>query len=133
MWRRWLYLAVGLLSLALGLLGVLLPGLPTTPFVLLSAACFMRASPRLHRWLLQHRWLGPPLRDWERHRSLPRRVRRIAVGSMTLMVGISVWFFAGRPLLQAALLLAGALGAWVVLRIPLRQPAARVQSPSRLK
>ncbi len=68
--RQTLLVAVGVLSLALGLLGVVLPGLPTTPFVLLAAACFAKASPRLHRWLTRHRFLGPMVRDWEAHHSL---------------------------------------------------------------
>jgi uncharacterized membrane protein YbaN (DUF454 family) len=71
--RQALLVAAGLLALGLGLIGVVLPGLPTTPFVLLAAACFAKASPRLHRWLTQHRYLGPMVRDWEAHRSLPLR------------------------------------------------------------
>jgi hypothetical protein len=52
---------------------------PTTPFILLAAACCARASPRLHAWLLNHRWMGPMLRDWERDRSLTRRTKTVAV------------------------------------------------------
>ena len=111
----------GSVSLALGVIGVVLPGLPTTPFVLLAAACYARASPRLHQWLLNHRWMGPMLRDWEHDRSLTRRTKTIAVGSMLVMVGFSTWNFDGRPTWQAALLVTGAIGAWVVLRIPTRK------------
>lgn len=111
----------GIVSLLLGLLGAVLPGLPTTPFILLAAACFAQASPRLHRWLVQHRWLGPMVRDWEAHRSLPVKIKLIAIGSMTLMVGLSVWHFAGRPGLQAALVVLGVIGAVVVGRIPARR------------
>lgn len=111
----------GSVSLALGALGVLMPGLPTTPFVLLAAACFARASPRLHQWMLNHRWMGPMLRDWERDRSLTRRSKTIAVGSMLLMVSLSIWSFQGRLILQLLLLALGAIGAWVVLRIPTRK------------
>jgi len=131
-WRRLLLIAVGLLALVLGLVGVVVPGLPTTPFVLLAAACFVRASPTLHRWLLNHPWLGPPLRDWETHRSLTRRTRWVALGSMGAMVVFSAWLLAGRPWLLALLLLGGGVGAWVVLRIPLRAAPQDVQ-PRRLK
>lgn len=126
---RWLLWAAGSLALGLGLLGVVLPGLPTTPFVLLAAACYAKASPRLHAWLLNHRLLGPMLRDWEQHRSLTRRTKTVAVVSMTLMVSLSIWSFRGRLIAQLALVLLGAIGAWVVLRIPTRRPGAQ-SSPS---
>lgn len=118
--RGLLWLA-GSVSLALGLIGVLLPGLPTTPFVLLAAACYAKASPRLHRWLLNHRLTGPLLRDWEAHRSLSRRTKTIAVVSMLAMVGFSVWSFRGRVIVQAALVALAVIGAWVVLRIRTRR------------
>lgn len=118
---RGLLWIAGSVSLALGLIGVVLPGLPTTPFVLLAAACYAKASPRLHDWMLRHRITGPLLRDWEQHRSLTRRTKQIAVGSMLLMVGVSVWSFDGRAIAQAVLLVLGAIGAWAVLRIPTRK------------
>jgi len=118
--RGLLWLA-GSVSLLLGLIGVLLPGLPTTPFVLLAAACYAKASPRLHAALLQHRLTGPLLRDWEKHRSLTRRTKTIAVVSMLVMVSFSIWSFQHRPIAQAVLVVLGAVGAWVVLRIPTRQ------------
>jgi hypothetical protein len=83
------------MSLGLGLIGVLLPGLPTTPFILLAAACYARASPRLHAWLLNHRWMGSMLCDWERDRSLTQQVKTVAVVSMTLMMALSAWGFQG--------------------------------------
>ena len=119
--RGLLWLA-GSVSLALGIIGVVVPGLPTTPFVLLAAACYAKASPRLHAWLLNHRWTGPMLRDWESDRSLTRRNKAIAVGSMLLMVSFSIWSFRGRVIAQLVLLALGAIGAWVVLRIPTRKP-----------
>lgn len=111
----------GSVALVLGVIGIALPGLPTTPFILLAAACYARASPRLHQWLLNHRWLGPPLRDWERHRSLTRRTKTVAVASMLVMVAVSVWSFRENLVVQLVLLAAGSIGAWVVLRIPTRQ------------
>ena len=119
---RGLLWAAGTVSLILGLIGVVLPGLPTTPFVLLAAACYAKASPRLHAALLNHRWTGPMLRDWESDRSLTRRSKAIAVGSMLLMVSFSIWSFRGRVVAQLALVVLGAVGAWVVLRIPTRKP-----------
>ncbi|MDO9032318.1 MAG: YbaN family protein, partial [Hydrogenophaga sp.] len=92
-----------------------------TPFILLAAACYAKASPRLHRWLLNHRLTGPMLRDWETHRSLTRRNKIVAVVSMALMVSVSIWSFRGRVVVQLVLLALGAIGAWVVLRIPTRR------------
>lgn len=121
---RPLLAAAGVLALALGVLGIVLPGLPTTPFVLLAAACFARASPRLHHWLLHHRYLGPLVRDWEAHRSLPLRVKWVSTTAMTVMVALSAWRLNTLPWAQASVLCLGAVGAWVVWRIPTRKPAA---------
>lgn len=118
---RGLLWVAGTVSLGLGILGVVLPGLPTTPFILLSAACYARASPRLYRWLTRHRWLGPMVRDWEQHRSLTRRTKTVAQVSMVLMVSFSAWGLRERPVLLAVVLLAALVGVWVVARIPVRK------------
>ncbi|MGE0099696.1 MAG: YbaN family protein [Hydrogenophaga sp.] len=118
---RWLLWLAGSVSLALGLVGVVLPGLPTTPFVLLAAACYAKASPRLHGWLLHHRWMGPMIRDWETHRSLTRRTKTVAQVSMVLMVGLSGWGFRHQPAVLGVLLVAALIGVWVVARIPTRR------------
>jgi len=120
--RQTLLVAAGLVALGLGLIGIVLPGLPTTPFVLLAAACFARASsPRLHGWLTTHRYLGPMVRDWEANRSLPLRVKWIAITMMGTMVLLSACQFNGRAWLQGAVLALGLVGAWVVWRIPTRR------------
>lgn len=122
--RRLALVAAGGLSLLLGLLGAVLPGLPTTPFVLLAAACFAKASPRLHHRLLTHRWLGPLVRDWEAHRTLPLRVKWLVSGMMTLMVGLSAWQLSARPWLPVLILGLGLIGVIVVWRIPTRKDQA---------
>ena len=119
-WMRWVLIAAGFISLGLGITGVFLPGLPTTPFLILSTYCFAKASPRLHRWLLEHPTIGPPLKDWEANRSITRRVRFIALTSMTVMVLLATWIFRSNPWLMVVLLGSGALGALVVLRIKVR-------------
>jgi len=118
-----LYGLVGGIALVLGVIGIFLPGLPTTPFVLLAAACFAKASPRVHQWMLQHQLIGPLLRNWEEHRSLTLRTKCVAIGSMLLMIAISIWSFADRPWIQISLLILAAIGAATVLRIPTRPPA----------
>jgi uncharacterized membrane protein YbaN (DUF454 family) len=118
---RWLLWLAGSVSLALGLIGVVLPGLPTTPFILLAAACYAKASPRLHGWLLNHRLLGPMVRDWETHRNLTRRSKTVAQVSMVVMVGLSAWGLRDRPVVLAIVLIAALIGVRVVARIPTRE------------
>ena len=117
---RALLWACGVVALLLGALGVVVPGLPTTPFVLLAGACFVRASPRAHRWLLKNRTFGPMLREWEKHRSVSRRVKRFGLTAMALTAGFSLWALAGHPWLQALVILGVAIGTTVVLRLPSR-------------
>jgi uncharacterized membrane protein YbaN (DUF454 family) len=87
---RTLWLTAGLLALGLGLLGVVLPVLPTTPFLLVAAGCFAKSSPRLHGWLLAHPTFGPPIRNWEENGAISRKAKRFAVISMAAVLGLSV-------------------------------------------
>lgn len=119
--QRSLLVAAGVISLGLAVAGAILPGLPTTPFVLLAAGCFAKSSPRMHAWLLANRWLGPMVRDWESHRSLPLKVKWLATTMMLVMVTLSAWHFSARPWLAAVVVGSGLLGAWVVWRIPTRR------------
>lgn len=87
---RMLWAGFGSLAMAMGLAGVVLPLLPTTPFLLLSAFCFARSSPRLHDWLVFHPRLGPPIRDWRHHGAIARRAKWLAVGAIAATFGISL-------------------------------------------
>jgi len=80
----------GLFFVALGLIGIPLPLLPTTPFLLLALYCFARSSPRLHDWLLHHPKLGPALRAWQRHRAIPRRAKILAGAMMAASLVLSL-------------------------------------------
>ncbi|MEG3191741.1 YbaN family protein [Lysobacter sp. D1-1-M9] len=79
---RWAWWLLAYASLGLGLAGVLVPGLPTVPFVLLSAYAAARGSQRLHRRLLAHRQFGPMIRDWQAHGAVGRRAKVLALTSM---------------------------------------------------
>lgn len=83
---RWIWLSLAIGSLAIGLIGVLLPGLPTTPFVLLAAWAAARGSDRLHRRLRTHRMFGPLIADWEHSGAVSRRAKRAALASMLACV-----------------------------------------------
>lgn len=76
---KYIYLIIGSLSLVLGIAGIFLPVLPTTPFLLLAAALFFRSSPRAYAWLLNHRYLGPYIRNFREDKSIPLRVKVIAI------------------------------------------------------
>ena len=106
---RALWLMAGFLFLGLGLLGVVLPVLPTTPFLLLAAGCFAKSSPRLHRWLVTHPTFGPPIRNWEENGAISRKAKRLAVGSMAAVFALSLWLGLGWPVLlaQGALIAVG--------------------------
>lgn len=116
--RRWLFLALGFVFTGLGGIGVILPGIPTTPFLLLASYCFVRSSPRLHQWLLDSKTFGPLLRDWQRHRGVKRRVKRVAIAGCAITITLSIALgglpWPGRILVA----LAGAYGIWFVARLP---------------
>ena len=83
-----LYIALGTLSLALGILGIFLPLLPTTPFLLLTAALYCKSSPRLYNWLLNHKHLGPYIRNFRENKAIPLRAKII---SLVLMWGTMLY------------------------------------------
>jgi uncharacterized membrane protein YbaN (DUF454 family) len=87
-----LYKPLGFLFLALGLLGIPLPVLPSTPFILLSAWFFARSSEKWHQWLLRSQLFGPMIRDWEDKRCISRRTKIVAVGMMLVAGTASITF-----------------------------------------
>ncbi len=102
MFRVFLFL-VGIISLLLGLLGILLPGLPTTPFLLLSAACFMRSSERAYNMMLQNKITGPFIRDYREKKAIPLKSKIIGVALLWLSIGFTVLFVL--PMMWVKLLL----------------------------
>ena len=103
---RPLWILLGCTSLALGIAGVVLPLLPTTPFVLLAAWAFANGSPRLHAWLLANPTFGPMIANWQRHGAIAPRAKLFAVLSMAGVFGLS--FVLGAPerviIIQAVIL-----------------------------
>lgn len=90
---RWIFALLGAFFVAVGVAGIFLPILPTTPFLLLAAACFARASSRVYNWLLNHSILGPIVLEWRRHRSIRYRVKIIALITMAASFTVSIVFF----------------------------------------
>ncbi|WP_240783918.1 YbaN family protein [Tabrizicola caldifontis] len=108
---------LGGVFMVLGLVGLPLPVVPTTPFVLLAAGCFTRSSPRLHGWLAAHPVFGPPLRNWEENGAISRPAKRLAVVSIAAVLAASVLLWLSWPwlLAQGALI---AVGCGFVLTRP---------------
>ena len=129
LWQRLLWLGAGVLSLVLGIIGIFLPLLPTTPFVLLAAICLSRGSSRAERWLLDHPRLGPLVRDWRASRAIPLRAKQWAWAMMAVGSAWAAWVLPVRWAWLPALCCAGvALWMW---RLPTRA-AAPPAAPDQL-
>lgn len=89
--QRIILLIIGWLAIVLGTLGIVLPLLPTTPFILLAAWCFARSSPRFHHWLLYRSWFGNYIQHWQRHRALPPGVKPRAMLLIVCTFALSIW------------------------------------------
>ena len=114
---RWLLIGGGFTALGLGILGIPLPLLPTTPFLLLAAGCFGRSSEPLLRWLLTNRLFGDYLRNYVQNRGIPRRVKIYILALLWTTIGVSVFFAADGWWLRL-LLITVAIGVTIhVLRI----------------
>ncbi|WP_207102799.1 YbaN family protein [Paracoccus shandongensis] len=113
---RGLWYAAGLIALALGIIGIALPVVPTVPFLLLAAAAFARSSPRLERRILNHPTYGPPVRAWRERGAISRLAKIWATAAMACGVGFSL--FVGMPLwvVAAQAMICTAIAAFVVTR-----------------
>lgn len=123
--KRFVYLGLGWFFFGLGLLGVFLPVLPTTPFMILALWGFTNSSERLRQWLYNHRIFGPPLQRWEEHRVIPVSAKMASVGAMAASFAW-MYFYSGMPWPWLAIVAAlMAYGAFYVLTKPSRAPAQR--------
>jgi len=80
--QRWGWFLLGWVMVALGFIGLMLPVMPTTIFLILAAGCFSHSSPRFENWLLDHKWFGSSIRRWRERRAIPRKAKIVAIGSM---------------------------------------------------
>ena len=90
-WVRYVLLGIGWASVALGVIGIFLPVLPTTPFLLLAAACFARSSRRFYEWLVNHPRLGPWIRDYLDGEGIPLKGKVYAIGLMWASIALSCY------------------------------------------
>jgi uncharacterized membrane protein YbaN (DUF454 family) len=115
---RGLWLAAGVGALVLGAIGIVLPLLPTVPFVLLAAFCFSRGSRRWERWMLEHPKLGPIVRDWREHHAVPLRAKQLATFMMACSCAIA-WFVAPLKFAWIPTAACSAVAIWL-WRLPTR-------------
>jgi len=90
--RRWLLIGAGTLSTGLGIIGVFVPVLPTTPFLLLAAACYMRSSERFYQWLIDNRIFGAYVRNYIEGRGMPIKIKISTILLLWLTIGVTVAF-----------------------------------------
>ncbi|MCA9322179.1 MAG: YbaN family protein [Planctomycetes bacterium] len=115
---RVLFFVLGLLFVILGVLGAFLPVLPTTPFMLVAAACFARSSERAHQWLLNNAIFGPTIREWQASHSIPSRTKIMAIGMMTCMIVLSLAFGPSHIAVRIGLLVSWLGVTILLLRLP---------------
>ena len=114
-----LWIIAGSIFVALGGIGVILPGLPTTPFLILAAACYIRSSQRLYDWLIANETFGPYLKDYREGKGIPRRAKKIALSMMTIFVGYAVLFALDDLIVRIGVLVLGMIGFYyVAYRVP---------------
>lgn len=122
---RAVFLGIGVAAFIAGVLGIFLPLLPATPLFILAAGCFARAYRPFHDWMLAHKVIGPMLHEWHHHRSIPHRAKLVAIVTMLVSFGTSIWFVVKPLWLQVALgLFALGLATWMY-RIPSRDRPQR--------
>jgi uncharacterized protein len=106
--KRQLLLAAGTLSLAIGIVGIVVPILPTTPFLLLAAGCYLRSSPRFYNWLMGNRWLGAYIRNYIEGKGIPVKVKLLTIILLWATISVSIWLTA--KLIVTVILLIVAVG-----------------------
>ena len=120
---RWMLISAGMICVGLGALGIILPGLPTTPFLLLSAYCFARSSEHFHDWLLNHRWFGGYVRNFEEGRGMTRPAKATTLLAMWLSFGVTIIFFVPVAIGQAGMFLLAVAVSIYIIRLPTPPPA----------
>ena len=120
--KRYLLLSLGWISVILGAIGALLPVIPTTPFLILALACFSKSSPRFHRMLLNNKWVGPSLTEWEQNKTISRQIKFRAMALVVISFTISIIILSGRTGLQLMLVVLGLIALGVIYQLKESEP-----------
>jgi uncharacterized membrane protein YbaN (DUF454 family) len=103
--KKLLLVSLGTLCLIIGIIGIFIPLLPTTPFLLLAAACYIRGSKKFYNWLIKNRWLGEYIKNYQEGRGVPFKVKIITIIILWLTIIISTVYFASNLIIQIILFL----------------------------
>ena len=117
---NWLLIIAGWLSIITGVIGIVLPLLPTTPFILLAAACFAKSSPKFHHWLVTHKFFGPIIDNFKNGHGIPKNTKIKIIVFIWLALGISM-FALQNVWVTLALSFLGVFGTIHILRMPTLQ------------
>ena len=117
-----LWISLGSLFVALAAVGVVLPGIPTTPFLILAAACYIRSSQKLYDWLISNKTFGPYLKDYREGKGIPKKAKILAISMIILFVGSSVIFGIEDQILK---IVVGVLGLTGLLYVIFKVPVAK--------
>jgi len=116
---RVLLMVLGTICLSLGAMGIFLPILPATPFLLLAAACYMRSSERLHKWLINNRWFGEYIKNYQAGKGIPLKTKVFALSTLWIAISYSAFFVVDEFLIAQIALLLVAIGVTVhLVRLP---------------
>jgi uncharacterized protein len=119
---RILLIIIGTILLGLGAVGIFFPLLPTTPFLLLSAGCYLRGSERMYNWLLKNRWFGEYIKNYQEGRGIPLKTKILAISVLWISILYSSFFIANEILImQIALLTIAIIVSVHLLRLPTLQ------------
>ena len=119
---RYLLLILGFFFVALGLIGVLIPGMPTTVFMIMAAWCFTKSSPRFEQWVLQFPGIGKFVQDHRSGLGMPRKSKFAAIAMMSIAVLLSIVFAINQTWIRFLVGVVGILGVWYVgIKVPTRE------------
>ncbi len=112
--KRQLLIITGTICVAIGVIGIFIPILPTTPFLLLAAVCYLRSSPRFYRWLMNNRWFGTYIRNYTEGRGIPLKVKLFTIALLWVAIGISIWVVANWIVTIILLIIAAAVTLHII-------------------
>lgn len=111
-----MWFGLGWVAVALGAIGVVVPGLPTTGFMVAAAACFAKSSPRFEQWVLDLPGVGKSVADYRSGLGMPKRAKVVAISMMTVAIAISAGLLVDNTAVRSTIVAAGVIGVWYIVR-----------------